>query len=166
MNATTAYHEAGHAVAHVRLGILAGNVTIVATPSTLGSATAEGVDSVYSRDGAKDQILAFCSGYASLVAAGYSDEEARNGCGDDFEQADYLIGFWGLGSLEDWLSQAVAFMRREENIKAVGLVAEHLTRHGTLESEYIENLVMFADGECTAAEWDKYLSWRFSQLCN
>lgn len=165
MNTTTAYHEAGHAVAHVRFGILAGNVTIVATPSTLGSATAEGVDSVYTQDGAKEQILAFCSGYASLIAVGYSDEEARDGCNDDFEQAAYLISFWGLGTLEDWLPQAVAFMRREENIKAVGLVAEHLMRHETLNSEYIENLVMFADGQCTAAEWDKYLSCRFSPLC-
>lgn len=75
MSTTTAYHEAGHAVAHVRLGILAGNVTIVATHSTLGGATAECAGTVCSRDGAKDQILAFCSGYASLVAAGYSDEE-------------------------------------------------------------------------------------------
>lgn len=162
MSQTTAYHEAGHAVAHVRLGILAGNVTIVATPSTLGSATGEGADSVCSQDGAKDQILAFCSGYASLVAAGYSDEEARMGCNDDFEQAADLISFWGLGTLEDWLPQAVAFMRLEENIKAVGLVAEHLTRHETLEGEYIENLVMFADGECSDAEWEKYLSWRTS----
>lgn len=161
---STAIHEAGHAVAHVRFGILAGDVTIAAkktdTHLVMGSAQAEGAESVWSADEAKPQVLAFCSGYASLIAAGYSDEAARKGCSDDFEQAAYLIDYWGLGAFDDWLPQAVALMRQEENIKAVSLVAEHLTRYESLDGDYINILVTVADGECTSTEWERYLAFR------
>lgn len=53
---------------------------------------------------AKQHTAIHEAGHAALVAAGYSDEEARAGAGDDFEHASHLIEHWGLvGTLEDWL---------------------------------------------------------------
>lgn len=159
---STALHEAGHAVAHVRFRILAGNVTIAAkktyTHLVRGSAVAEGAESVWSKTEAKPQILAYCAGYAALIAAGYGDEAARAGCDDDFEKATKLIEDWQLGTLDDWMSDAVEFMR--QNIRATNLVADHLMRHETLDSDYIDVLVSVADGDCTDEEFKQYLELR------
>jgi ATP-dependent Zn protease len=77
----TAIHEAGHAVAHCRLEILQGLVSIEpnAETQTLGRSTAEGAEHVWSREEAESQVLALYAGYGALLAAGYPHEIAEHG---------------------------------------------------------------------------------------
>ena len=75
----TAIHEAGHAVAHVRLGIQQSFLTIKPYDGLAGSYTAEGENHVWSKEEAVDQVLAFCAGYATLAAHGCDEEEAQAG---------------------------------------------------------------------------------------
>ena len=74
---TTAIHEAGHAVAHIRLGIEYGHAHIVPDgKGLLGAACGAGVQNVWNKGEAENMVLAFCAGYAALVAAGYPGDEA------------------------------------------------------------------------------------------
>ena len=161
----TARHEAGHVVAHLRLGIDQDQATIVSKTAPggqwIGAVAAEGAQHVWNKEQAGPMVLAFAAGYAALVAAGYSDDAARIGADDDFEQAAHLIDFWGLvGGFEAWLMQAVEFMRRPENVAAVAMIADHLLQHETLDGECLSVLVDVADGNCTEAEFAQYLRLR------
>ena len=65
-------------------------------------------------------VEAYCAGYAAMIAAGYTEEIAVEGCTDDFENATHLIQYWGLeGSIEDWKGRAVALLNTPENKHAV-----------------------------------------------
>lgn len=161
----TAHHEAGHAVAHIRLGIeqLSATIAPKAVPGgrRLGAVIAEGVQQVWNKEQAAPMVIAFGAGYAALVAAGHGDHEARDGADDDFDQAQYLIDFWGLpDTLDASLAQAVELMRRPENVAAVALVAEHLLKHKMLDADYLAVLVDLADGNTTEAEFARYLQLR------
>jgi len=99
-----AIHEAGHAVAHLRFGIEQDRVTIEPKDGNLGSSHAAGSESVWTKKAAPDMVLAYCAGYAAMVSAGYSDDDAREGCAGsdtaDFDEADELISKWGLSGAE------------------------------------------------------------------
>lgn len=158
----TAIHEAGHAVAHVRLGLDQEGADIIRNEDagTLGGAAGEGVNQVWNKEQAEPVVLAFCAGYAALVAAGHEDG-AHLGADDDFEQAEYLIEYWGLqGTLADYKAKSVEQMSAPDNIRAVGMVAEHLLEHKKLDGEYIRVLVDMADGEVTEQEFARYLRFR------
>ena len=162
----TAIHEAGHAVAHVRLGLDHDGADIVPSEDTgaLGGAAGEGVSQVWSRQRAEPGVLAFCAGYAALVAAGYAEGTAHLGTDDDFEQATNLIGYWDLdGTLADWKAKAVVLMSKPENVGAVRKVAEHLHLHTKLDGEYVAGLVDVADGETMEDEFAQYLHVRGRQ---
>lgn len=154
----TAIHEAGHVVAHVRLDLGHDGGHIVPEENILGAALGEGFEHVWDKSGAEPVVLAFCAGYAAMIAAGYGEDRARAGTGSDFDGVQKLIDFWELpGTLEDWLAKSVALMRRPENVKAVALVAEHLMRHKRLTGDYCNVLVELADGEATEAEFSHYV---------
>jgi hypothetical protein len=156
-----ARHEAGHAVANLRLGIDQERVTIVPNGGVGGSCVSAGSEAVWDERTARDMVLAYCAGYAALIAAGYSDADARVGCDDDFDHADELISTWQLpGDTQAWLVSAVELMRRPENVAAVTLVAEHLLRYKTLDVGYFEVLVDLADGNATEAQFAQYLQLR------
>ena len=153
----TAIHEAGHVVAHIRLNIEYGHVTIAPKGDTLGAATAAGQEHVWKKEDAGPMVIAFCAGYAAMIAAGYSEEDARRGCDDDFEQAAELLDYWGLpDGLEAWQPRAVELMRSPENVSAVALFAEHLLRHERLEADYLDVLIELADGAITEADFAHY----------
>jgi hypothetical protein len=156
----TALHEAGHVVAHARLGILQDTATIVASDGRAGASVAEGAGHVWSKEQAGPMVLAYCAGYAALIAAGHPEEVAARGCDDDFEEAAELIGFWCLGDgLDEWKARAAALMGAPENVRAVRLVAEHLMERGTLDADYLGVLVELADGECTQEEFKQWLGF-------
>jgi hypothetical protein len=74
--------------------ILAGDVTIAAkktdTHLNMGAqAEARNRCGARTRQAASTASALICL----LIAAGYSDEAARKGCSDDFEQAAYLIDY-------------------------------------------------------------------------
>jgi hypothetical protein len=151
----TAIHEAGHAVAHVRLGIMQQELSIFPKEGTLGHATAEGAQHVWSAKEAEPMVLAYLAGYAALIAAGHGEGVARAGADSDFAEAEELIKFWGLaGSLDDWRARAVELMAEQRNVRAVALIAEELTR--TLPAECAEALVDVADGGTTQEEYLRF----------
>jgi hypothetical protein len=157
----TALHEAGHAVAHARLGIQQLQATIVAQAWRAGAVTAEGLQHVWNAEQAGPMVEAYCAGYAALIAAGHDEAVAASGCEDDFESAERLIQDWGLaGTLDIWKARAVALMSQPDNKRAAALVAEHLLAHKRLDSDYLNVLVEMADGECTEAEFQQYLALR------
>ena len=159
----TAIHDAGHMVAHIRLGIDQGGGSIVPDEDagTLGRAHASGwVESV---DQAKEQILTYLAGYAALVAVGGAgDDDASLGAVDDFERAGELVAAWSLGTLDEWKARAVALMAEPSNIKAVRLIADRLLALGEVDGEWADVLVEYADCKCTDADLAGYQAWRDS----
>ena len=159
----TAIHEAGHAVAHHRLNIMQAYVSIESENiyddegnlmgQNLGRVTAEGAKHVYSKAEAEDQALAFCSGYAALLAAGYSEAEALRGADDDFEWTRYLIDRWQLADESEWRRKALSTMCEAVNIAAVARISEELLEERRLEMHLIELLVDVADGQITEEKY-------------
>jgi hypothetical protein len=105
--------------------------------------------------------LSLCSGYAAVLAAGHPENEALRGTSVDFEEAQELIGFWGLaGDLDKWKTDAVELMRRPENAAAVALVADHLLRCSHLDGDLIDVLLDLADGHMSQEEFEQFLQFR------
>jgi hypothetical protein len=154
----TAIHEAGHAVAHIRLGIQQIRATIEPVDSDLeGSVLAD--DLISDRDDASAQALALYAGYAATVAAGTPEDAARIGCDDDFSKAEDLIRSWRIGTADELMRRAVDLMSKPENISAVQLVAGELLTSRTLSVELLEALVEVADGNATAQEYEMFKQW-------
>jgi hypothetical protein len=157
----TAIHEAGHAVAHVRLGILQDLLTIISDEYFCGAVLSEGVETVDNTDKAERMVLAYCAGFAALVAAGYPTEIAIVGSDDDFEKCSKLIEDWDLRySLERFKDLAIELMSEPKNVAAVQLVANYALEHKRVEGDVVDVLVELADGDCTSAEFDRYLANR------
>ena len=161
----TAFHEAGHAVAHCRLNIQQVFISIDQEDiyddegnligTTHGKAIAEGVEHVYDQVQAGDQTLAYYAGYAALLAAGYSEEDASRGADDDFALAGYLIDFWQIGDETEWKQKAKILMRDEANILAVARVAEELLLERRLVMDQIGALIDVADGGIPEQEYQR-----------
>ena len=157
----TAIHEAGHTVAHIRLGLEHDGANIIRVDGRLGAAKGEGKGHVWDKGGAESVVLAFCSGYAAMVAVGCTEFEALAGTEDDFEQAGELIAEWVLpGDIEAWQARAVDLMCRHENMAAVALIAEHLLQRKRLDGDYCDVLVEVSDGAATKADLARYLALR------
>jgi hypothetical protein len=153
-----AIHEAGHAIAFIRNNVNLGFVTIVPSKNADGE-TLGGGDAWNKREGQKHLII-HCAGYAACISAGYTEDQAASGCGQDFVYAQIEIDRWRLGTLTDAKAMAVKFMRRRKNVRAVDLLAQHLLQHDRLDAHYVQVLVTVADGETTEAEFDEYLELR------
>ena len=154
----TAIHEAGHAVAHVRLRLDMTWATIVPRhfeeSVTLGAVTGEG--DPWNASDAQAQVLAYCAGYAACVVAGWSDEHARSGTGDDFDKANQIIEFWALEGLENWLTKSVELLSTPETVRAIHKIADELIIHKAIGGGYISILCDWADGDCTEDELEDY----------
>lgn len=158
----TALHEAGHAVAHVRLLDALGNalishISIVPNPdaNTLGHMSAE--DDPCDASVAAATVTVLCAGYAALVAAGYEDKEARDGAWSDFERAQELIDAWKLDPLEACMGKAVMLMLEDRNINAVRTVASEVLVKRRLDGDYIHALIELSDGEITRDDLANFL---------
>ncbi len=155
----TAIHEAGHAVASVRLfpDKLVLGVSIEPEPDKgrLGTHAAEELTVLCSTP--DEQAAASfeaeatysCAGYAAVLAAGYPEAEAIAGCESDFAEAGDLLD---IGK-----SKGVEQMQRPKNLRAVKHVAEELSRLRYLDGEHVEVLIDLADGEMTEEEYQTYL---------
>lgn len=155
----TAIHEAGHAVAFVRLfpdryGI---DLTIELDGESLGSMDSENIADAspeMSDIEAKQHLLNYavfrCAGFAAVLATGEPEEIAQLGCGDDFEQAG--------GFLDEGKRIAVALMAQPSNIKAVKHLAEELMRRRTMIWDLVTLSIDFADGEATSEEYQGFLA--------
>jgi hypothetical protein len=157
-----AAYEAGHLVAHVRLGLGHRRVSLAWRGSAvIGTAAREGALTVSDTSRAKLVNLIYCAGYAALIAAGYCEAEAMRGTSDDFRQAKALATRWGLpGDISAWKAEAVELMRRPENMAAVVMVAQHLLKRRTMDSDWVWCALSLVDGEMTADQFDGYVRFR------
>ena len=154
-----AIHEAGHAVACVRLfpSRVSDNVSIEPDHEemSLGRHASEELRvSVHTSDNQADVIFLAeatycCAGYAALLAAGHSKAQALAGCDQDFDEAGSF--------LEAGKRDAVELMRRPENLRAVELIAKELLQRKRLNGDHVAVLIDFSDGETTAEEYRAYL---------
>lgn len=158
---TTAIHEAGHAVSQLRMGFGQGEVSIIPNEEEArwGRAVGEGPQHCWNEEQARGMLIGLCAGYGAVKANGYTDEDAESGCCDDFEKAEEMARFWFPGSkLEQWKQEAVEFISRPDNLRAVVLVAAELERRGVLEGEHAEILIELADGACTDEDYRSWLT--------
>jgi hypothetical protein len=155
----TADYEAGYVVAHVRLGLghlsvrtgLNGNVTRRQEASFVADVNR-----------AKLAAVAYCAGYAALIAAGYGEEEAGRFSRDDFGKANDLAAHWWnlKGDIAAWKKEAVELMRRPENVAAVALAAQRLLEHRKMDSDWVACVLAFLDGDMSQNEFDDYVRFR------
>ena len=81
----------------------------------------------------EDLIRSTCAGYAALVAAGYSEEDATDEAREDLSKAVDLFCLWGLdGTLGARKANTVKLMSSAKNIQAVEAVAMEMKNHQTL----------------------------------
>jgi hypothetical protein len=158
----TAIYEAGHVVAHVRLGLGHRRVSIDPRGNLiLGTAGREEVKTVSDAGRARSSTLACCAGYAALIAAGHSDADDLKRTRDDLGKAKDLIGRWNLQrDISAWKQEAVELMRRPENVAAVSLIAQYLLAHGRLDSDLVGCVLAFLDGDMPETEFDDYVRFR------
>jgi hypothetical protein len=143
-----AIHIAGQAVAHVRLGLAKDRVRINTRDGALGTAEGRSRVSAWDAGRAAPATMAYCSGYAALIAAGYGEHVAVFVAWDDLERAIGLAANWDLpGGIRDWKAQAVDLMSRPENVAAVALVAQHLQEHREMDGASVARLVSLADAD-------------------
>ncbi len=161
---STAYHEAGHAVAFYRLfgdaARYGHTLTIEPHEDVLGDHRAEelvfhgvGELTVEQRLSFENEAIYSCAGYAAVLAAGYSDEAALAGCGSDFDKAERACDV----PLNVSKEKAVKLMTLPENTSAVARVVDELLSQSTLEWDDVEILIEVADGEATEQDYQRYL---------
>lgn len=159
---STAIHEAGHGVARFRLfpnehfehisieqddeslgqTILASDTTVISE-----SATKEEGEKLFMAD-----AIFACAGYAACVVAGFSEEQALSGCGADFERAGHRK--------ERACELSLEMLCRDENVRAVQLIADKLLEIKTIDYDHLGVLMELADGECSEEEYREYLEFR------
>ena len=111
------------------------------------------------------QVNYYCAGCASLMALGYNAEVARSGADDDLENAFNLLEMWDLpGTLDEWLLRSAETMSEPENVRAVEFVANALMEYKTLDGDYVEMLVEWADGNMTDDEWHQFVSFQYPEM--
>jgi hypothetical protein len=136
-----AIHIAGLAVANVRLGLGTYEVRINTRDGALGQ-TADKHLVVGDADRAATATIAFCSGYAALIAAGYRELAAVFVAWDNLDRARNVAEYWHIpGDIDDWKLRALELMQRPENVAAVALVARHLMERRQLDGDAVARLV-------------------------
>ncbi|HYA37078.1 MAG TPA: hypothetical protein VEI74_02225 [Candidatus Methylomirabilis sp.] len=151
---TTAYREAGHAVAHRRLRGPRRNVEILSIISYANGAGSAMPPEEWSpeTENMQDNVVILCAGYAACGAAGIGDSMARQCCASDFAKAHEIIARWHLASFEEHLDEAIDLMWQPENQRAVARLADELTRHLLLLPQEIDVLIDVTDGAISEAE--------------
>jgi hypothetical protein len=151
---TTAVHGAGHTVAYRRLfpeKLMYGVAIVFDDEQGWVGWSSNGYE--YDHATAEAEFDAYgCAGYAAVLIAGYSEDEAAAGCGNDFSRVH--------GDLAVAKVKAIDLMRRPENVKAVNRIADELMRRQRLHPDHVEQLINLSDGEVTESEYQEMLSFR------
>lgn len=142
-----AYHEAGHAVAFIRLGHGCDGVSIVPGEDHLGITGGGDYGDVLEAE--RTRIVCGCAGFAADMELGSNEESARRGASADFERAQRTIELIGEGTLESWIAHARAFVREPQNWAAIDLIARELLEWDRIDGQVLECLVDIADGLTT-----------------
>jgi hypothetical protein len=159
MDSIIAVHEAGHTVAFRRLfpNRYAFGVAIVPDDEQEEQEAAGWSANEQLHGHEDDRTTAdfgayLCAGYAAVLVAGYSEDEAAAGCGSDFSKVH--------GDLAAAKVKAIDLMRQPENVKAVNRLADELTRRRRIHPDHIGVLIDLSDGEVTESEYQEMLSFR------
>lgn len=142
----TAIHEAGHAVARERYMIGQSGTSIIPNHEEghLGFSSGNHL-TPHEEDIGKENLTVYLAGYAAMVVAGYSEEDACSGAGSDFEKAIDEIRFISGGNLDYWKKQTVSFMSEPANAHAVTALAEVLIDNLTLNGDEVSIVIEAAD---------------------
>jgi hypothetical protein len=157
-----AVHEAGHGLARLRLfpDQYFEHISIEQGEDSLGrvrlsfdttvvprSSSDEEAEKVFEND-----AICACAGYAACIVAGFSQEQALTGCESDFERAGHRK--------ERACDLALELLGRDENVRAVRLIADKLVELSTIDYDHIGVLIEIADGECSEDDYLEYLELR------
>ena len=141
-----ATHEAGHAIMACRLGKRLSRVSIVQDDDegTAGRAPDKGGTQMTTRQDAGDRALVMLAGYAACVAADLP--LPQGGCNNDFNNANWALMRFDLGSLDVWKERAIEIMERDANRRAVALLVERLMKHEEISFDVVEACIAQVDG--------------------
>ena len=157
-----AVHEAGHGVARLRLfpDQYLEHISIEREEDSLGrirlsfdttvvpkSSSDQEAEDVFLND-----AICACAGYAACIVVGFSQEQALTGCDSDFERAGHRK--------ERACELALELLSRDENVKAVQLIADKLLELNIIDYDHLGVLMEIADGECSEAEYRDYIGLR------
>lgn len=156
----TAVHEAGHAVAHVRLAstFYLGNVTIIPDGHRAGCGQFEELWTE-SADDWRNEVVVLCAGYAAAVVFGHDRRTARHGARSDFDKASAIIAAWNMRPLREHIRVAEKLIERPENRKAVRAIAEGLIEVRTVSGEWVEVVIEWSDGQISDEDYARFLSF-------
>ena len=144
-NFAIALHEAGHAIAAVRLGFEVTRVTI--EPNEEFSGRCEIVDSMFlDLRAVKHGQLFLLAGHATDLANGVPLELAREIAEADRWFARTVRTQLGLRRERPWLARARRFVRDPANHRAIELLASVLFFCHTLDGNDVGRVVRVADG--------------------
>lgn len=159
-----ALHEAGHAVAQIRLfpSVYIEEMTVIPDPEIDAMGRIAFPEVVFTAADDEERYEGYlkryavvaCAGYAALRAAGRSHELSSWGTDYDYEAAGRY--------LDHGKAEAIKLMSAPENIAAVQRVAAELTARREISGELASVLVDLSDGEISEAEYADYLA--FQQL--
>jgi len=158
--ARVAVHEAGHALAVMRLGLipLEGDISIFdEEEGPHGRAQLEQVE--FGRGStdkdislhAEKEIIADLAGYAALMLLGEPEREACIGFSHDYRQAKGKIGYVNINH---HTKQTLELLSEGTNPIALQLLATELLKYKTIGYGYAEQVVSVTDGEST---WEEVL---------
>ena len=159
----TAVHEAGHAVAHVRLKLEFCAVSIKPKDGTLGRVIGKGFDHASNRKDGEKQVVAYLAGWAAVFVETGLAKKANEGVGDDFENARKLISRWGLERLSVHKDRALRYFELPKNRRAVWRLASELLNRQSIDGDHAEVIVGLADGLATDSEYKRYLLLRSAE---
>jgi hypothetical protein len=158
-----AIHEAGHAVARRRLfGAWDSEWGLAIVPDEdqekQGAAGWHAPMNPYEDDDCSpaDLDVCRCARYAAVIAAGFSEADAAEGC-DGPPETDFRKV---TGELESAKTKAIDLMRQAENVKAVKRIADELLLRRRLRGDHVQLLLDLIDGEIAEQECLQHLSLR------
>jgi len=160
-----AFHEAGHAVADVRLGLTFAGVSIVPNQSkgTLGRSycfcddqyeilrsPSGGLEQCINPEKAERVVISLLAGFCAEIRYGAPKRKARNGARDDFEKAQQILReLRGNTDLRPWLTKASQFV--SECWPLIRVIASELIETKELDETEVETILSAAGGEYGAA---------------
>jgi hypothetical protein len=150
---TTAIHEAGHAVAWARLFptryVMGVSIVPDYEDGSAGSFEGEHLSGDEGDEHLAHRDAWLCAGYAAVLTAGYSEDEAAAGCDSDFDDVH--------DDLATAKSKALELMNQTENVAAVKCIAEELMQRRALHPDHVTLLLDLSDGEVTESEYQQLL---------
>ena len=163
----TAIHEAGHSVLFAKLlvpmGMQMSGASIISDEFSAGRLMHEELQLYVTEDqgmldwqnkAAEAMALVCAAGYAALKVNGYSEQDAEEGCGGDWQDIEDLMG--SLDRLCEFKIKATDMLKEPEYRNALKLISSELLAKKELNGEAMDFLTDVAFGEAT---FEDYTEW-------